>query len=155
MERSQLERLRVSDLKYYTKENSIEAPLNASQGDLINLILGRQAKVLTEKAKKAIEQVNGLPHGATFLNVDVSQLEPHTSAYSSTGAGGSLYSETESGGNQASTVGESRQTGLTDNVDGTERTGQAGLNQESSSPSKDKELHIRKKARRVSLRVSY
>ena len=148
MERSQLEQLTVSDLKYYTKENNIETPLNVSKEEMVELILGRQAKELTEKARKALQQVSGLPHGATVMDVDVAQLEPHTSVYSSTGAGGSLHSETE--GNQAHTSGESRQTGLGDSVDGTERTGQAGLNQDLDSPSKDKELHIRKKARRVS-----
>ena len=81
MERSQLEHLTVRDLKYYTKSRRISSPINANKRDLIEIILGNQAKRLSEIARKALAQVQGA--GRDFETVDLSRLEPHTSAYSS------------------------------------------------------------------------
>ena len=94
MERSQLEGLTVRDLKYYTKSRRITSPINANKHELVEIILGNQAKRLSEMARKALSQVqNGDVTGRNFETVDLTRLEPHTSAYSSqtsqTGTGGS------------------------------------------------------------------
>lgn len=84
MERTQLERLTVKDLKYYTKSRRITSPINASKRDLIDIILGNQAKRLSEMARKALAQIpGGEAFGRDFQTVDLSRLEPHTSVYSS------------------------------------------------------------------------
>ena len=84
MERTQLERLTVKDLKYYTKSRRITSPINASKRDLIDIILGNQAKRLSEMARKALAQIpGGEGLGRDFQTVDLSRLEPHTSVYSS------------------------------------------------------------------------
>lgn len=84
MERTQLERLTVKDLKYYTKSRRISSPINASKRDLIDIILGNQAKRLSEMARKALAQIpGGEGLGRDFQTVDLSRLEPHMSVYSS------------------------------------------------------------------------
>ena len=100
MERSQLEHLTVKDLKYYTKSRRIASPINASKRDLIDIILGNQAKRLSEMARKALAQVpGGEALGRDFQTVDLSRLEPHTSAYSSqTGQIGSSVDREVDGG---------------------------------------------------------
>jgi hypothetical protein len=84
MERTQLERLTVKDLKYYTKSRRITSPINATKRDLVDIILGNQAKRLSEMARTALAQVQGGEAlGRDFQTVDLTRLEPHTSAYSS------------------------------------------------------------------------
>lgn len=84
MERTQLERLTVKDLKYYTKSRRITSPINATKRDLVDIILGNQAKRLSEMARNALAQVQGGEAlSRDFQTVDLTRLEPHTSAYSS------------------------------------------------------------------------
>lgn len=150
MERASLERLSDSDLKYYTKQNGIETPLNVSHEQLVDLILGRQARVLTENARKALEQVNRSSQGTTtledVLNVDVRHLEPQTSVYSSAGPGGTIYSETVIVGRRTTvmTDGSHEQAGSAAHSEGP-------LHHSHGSPSgKYHDIQIRKKARKVS-----
>ena len=85
MERRQLEQLPLNDLKYYIRHRTkdLQAPLNPSKEDLVRLILGRQARVLSERAQRALEEI-GLPR-VSVTEVDLDSLEPHSSAYSYTG----------------------------------------------------------------------
>ena len=84
MERRQLEGVSVDRLKHYSRSRQVEVPINASREEMVDIILGRQAKVLSERARKALQQVQG-GVSEDFETVDVSTLEPHTSVYS-TGA---------------------------------------------------------------------
>ena len=101
MERNQLECLTIKDLKYYTRSKDINSPINANHKELVEIILGNQAKCLSDLARKAIAEVQGgEAFGRDFETVDVSRLEPHTSAYSGqpgqTSIGTSVDSETNS-----------------------------------------------------------
>ena len=93
-----MECLTVKDLKYYTKSRRITSPINANKRDLIDIILGNQAKRLSEMARKALAQVQGGEAlGRDFQTVDLSRLEPHTSAYSSQ-TGSSVDRDVDGGG---------------------------------------------------------
>lgn len=59
----------------------IDIPLNASKDILVRLILGHQARILTERAQKAISQLD--THQIDVLSVDPSTLQPPSTAYSS------------------------------------------------------------------------
>lgn len=84
MERRQLEAVSVDRLKHYSRTRQVEVPINASKKEMVDIIIGRQAKVLSERARKALQEVQG-ESGEDFETVDVNTLEPHTSVYS-TGA---------------------------------------------------------------------
>ena len=62
-------------------------PLNVTKDKLVDLILGHQARVLTERAQLAIRQV--LTDPVDILAVDASTLQPPSTAYSS--GGNQLY----------------------------------------------------------------
>lgn len=110
MERTQLERLTVKDLKYYTKSRRIASPINASKQDLVDIILGNQAKRLSEMARNALAQVQGGEAlGRDFQTVDLTRLEPHTSAYSS--QTGSSVDRDVSRGDDSGRMGSSGATG--------------------------------------------
>ena len=110
MERTQLEGLTVKDLKYYTKSRRIASPINASKRDLVDIILGNQAKRLSEMARNALAQVQGGEAlGRDFQTVDLTRLEPHTSAYSS--QTGSSVDRDVSRGDDAGRMGSSGATG--------------------------------------------
>ena len=85
MERRLLEQLSVDRLKHYSRTRQLYVPINASQRELVDIILGRQAKVLSERARKALQQLQG-DAGVDFENVDTNTLEPHTSVYSTSTA---------------------------------------------------------------------
>ena len=59
----------------------IDTPLNGSKDAVIQLILGHQARILTERAQKAISQLN--THQIDVLSVEPSTLQPPSTAYSS------------------------------------------------------------------------
>ena len=64
-------------------------PLNANKDLLVQMILGHQARVLTERAQKAIQELHP-PHiddhlRVDVLSVDASALQPHSTAYSTSG----------------------------------------------------------------------
>ena len=93
-----MESLTVKDLKYYTKSRRLTSPINADKQDLVDIILGNQAKRLSEMARKALSQVQGGEAlGRDFQTVDLGRLEPHTSVYSSQ-TGSSVDREVDSGG---------------------------------------------------------
>jgi len=118
MERSQLESLLTSDLKYYITKHDIQTAINTTFIELIDIILIRQANILSERARMAIAQLTNVPPGVDFTNIHSSELGgPLSSAYSSTVAGGRLYSD------------------AMETVDG--------------AASNPKELHIRKKIKKV------
>lgn len=81
MERVHLEQLHLHELKFYLNSRKIDVPLNSSKGDLMNFILGRQARTMIEMAEKAIKQVHG-QEGVGLEQVDIRRLEPYSSAYS-------------------------------------------------------------------------
>lgn len=85
MERRQLEQLSLDRLKHYCRTRELHVPINSSQRELVDIILGRQAKVLSERARKALQQLQGNT-SVDFENVDTSTLEPHTSVYSTSTA---------------------------------------------------------------------
>ena len=66
----------------------IETPVGADKDSLIQLILGHQARVLTERAQKAIRQLcpSRQEDVADIASVDPRSLEPPTTAYSWRGA---------------------------------------------------------------------
>ena len=86
IERGKLERLLKRDLKYYLKTRHINYPLAATNEDLTVLILGHQAQVLAERAKKALEQLSDDSEVGSE-ELDPSRLMPHTSAYSTSQTG--------------------------------------------------------------------
>ena len=91
----------------YTKSRRITSPINANKRELIDIILGNQAKRLSEMARKALSQIpGGAGVGGDFQTVDLNRLEPYTSAYSGqarqTGLVGSSV-DTESGGGSGRT----------------------------------------------------
>lgn len=138
IERAQLQRLTILDLKHYTKNRQLGTSLNPSRGELIEVILSRQAKTLVNRANRAIQQLTGVPPDADYTNFDASQFQPTVSAYSTSGAGGTLYS----GSNERTSEG----------VNGVGRGGGAGVEEGrgmGTSPG-DETLHIRKKVRKVS-----
>ena len=64
----------------------IEAPVNTDKDHLIQLILGHQARVLTERAQKAIRQLHThQDHVDDVLSIDASTLQPPSTAYSTRG----------------------------------------------------------------------
>ena len=82
MERAQLEGLRHADLQYFTKVKAITSPAGVSHKHLVDLILEYQAKVLSERAKKALEQVRGSVDGLNetdFVVVDGLNQSRHSS----------------------------------------------------------------------------
>ena len=101
---------------------------------MIEVILSRQANTLVNRANKAIQQLTGIPPDASFTNFDASQFQPTVSAYSTSGAGGTLYS----GSNEKTS-------------EGVGRGGGAGVEEgkgRGTSPG-DERLHIRKKVKKV------
>ena len=85
MERRQLEELGEEDLRFYTTQHRIPTPIVAMAGELVELILGWQAKTLCERAQRALREVRGLEASVSVLEVDPRSLEPANSAYSSVG----------------------------------------------------------------------
>ena len=81
MERGHLNRLSLEDLKRYP---GIEIPLSITKEVLLEMILGYQAKVLTLRAQKAVQQLQTEP--VDVLTVNAETLQPPSSAYSSGGA---------------------------------------------------------------------
>lgn len=93
IERRQLQKLLVRDLKHYLTTRRIDYPLNVTAEELIDLILGHQAHSLAEKTKRALEQLSGHSEANVDIDdLDPSALLPHTSAYSSDLAGQSSVS---------------------------------------------------------------
>lgn len=101
MERGHLNSLGLEDLKRYP---GIEVPLSITKEVLMEMILGNQAKVLTQRAQKAVQQLQTEP--VDVLTVDAETLQPPSSAYSSGGPRhtGSLPGSASlgAGGNSAS-----------------------------------------------------
>ena len=61
----------------------IQPPVNADRDLLVQLILGHQARILTERAQKAVQQIGNAYTAEDVLSVDPRTLEPPTTAYSS------------------------------------------------------------------------
>ena len=59
--------------------------MNASKDHIIQLILGHQARVLTERAQKAIRQIRDDQLVDDVQSIDASTLQPPSTAYSSSG----------------------------------------------------------------------
>ena len=85
IEQSHLTNLSLTDLKYFARRRRLVVPINVNPEQIIAIILGRQAKDLSLRARKALSQVAGLTDGANFETIDLSTLEPHVSIYSSVG----------------------------------------------------------------------
>lgn len=86
IERVHLNNLTLVDLKYYTRRNGLPIPLAVTKDQIIDIIIGRQAKVLIERTKRALSQVTGVVDSSNFETVDPRLLEPHISSYSSAGS---------------------------------------------------------------------
>jgi hypothetical protein len=80
MERRHLNELSIQELKGY---KGIQAPVNTNKDGLVQLILGHQARVLTERAQKAVQQIGHAHQPEDVLSVNPQTLEPPTTAYSS------------------------------------------------------------------------
>ena len=92
---------------YYTirPTQGIEAPVNTNKDHLIQLILGHQAKILTERAQKAIRQLHThQDHADDVLSIDASTLQPLSTAYSTRGNQSSTGSSPSSAGPTAASV---------------------------------------------------
>jgi hypothetical protein len=93
---------------YYTYlplVQGIQAPVNADKDRLVQLILGHQARVLTERAQKAVQQIGHAHQPEDVLSVNPQALEPPTTAYSSSSSSPSSrlnQSSTGSGGQSSS-----------------------------------------------------
>ena len=87
MERAELNALSLGDLRCYP---NVAAPLNSSREQLLELILGYQARVLTERAQLAVRQLQR--PGVDVLTVDAETLQPPSSAYSSAATARNLAS---------------------------------------------------------------
>ena len=126
MERGQLEGLTIKDLKYYTRSRCINSPINANQRELVEIILGYQAKRLSELARKAIAQVQGDTGvtGRDFETVDISRLEPYTSAYSGQTGRSTVGSsvDRESDGGRTGVTDREQPSGATGGGSGSTRT---------------------------------
>ena len=59
--------------------------MNASKDHILQLILGHQARVLTERAQKAIRQIRDDQLVDDVQSIDASTLQPPSTAYSSSG----------------------------------------------------------------------
>ena len=92
---------------YYTirPTQGIEAPVNTNKDHLIQLILGHQARILTERAQKAIRQLHThQDHADDVLSIDASTLQPVSTAYSTRGNQSSTGSSPSSAGPTAASV---------------------------------------------------
>ena len=65
------------------------------------MILGHQARILTERAQKAVRQLHPDPHNVDVLTVDASTLQPPSTAYSTSGT--RLHHSSSPGRGQATT----------------------------------------------------
>ena len=101
IERFHLTGLSLIDLKYFAQRKRIDIPVNVTQDEIIEIIISRQAKDLSIRARRALSLVTSLPPGATFENVDTTLLEPQMSTYSSGGHLGDA-GETVAGKNSSS-----------------------------------------------------
>ena len=68
---------------YISLIQGIQAPVNTNKDGLVQLILGHQARVLTERAQKAVQQIGHAHQPEDVLSVNPQTLEPPTTAYSS------------------------------------------------------------------------
>lgn len=81
MLRAELEELRPLDLHYFTRTKAITTPGGVSHKNLVDIILEHQAKVLVERAKRALREVRGVVDGinvTNFMVVDGHRQEPQS-----------------------------------------------------------------------------
>lgn len=84
IERAELGKLREVDLHYFTRIRAIRTPAGVSRKNLEDIILEHQAKVLVERAKKALQQVKGVVDGINMTDFDrVDGRTPQTAVSSS------------------------------------------------------------------------
>ena len=90
----------MKELKYYTNSRRITSPINTNKQELVQVILGHQAKQLCDLARKAVAQVSEdvMAANRDVLNVDLDRLLPHTSAYSGRTGDSSVDRDTGSAG---------------------------------------------------------
>ena len=87
----------------FPSPQGIQAPLNADKDLLVQMILGHQARVLTERAQKAVQQISHAHRAEDVLSVDPRTLEPPTTAYSCSSSSSSRLNQSLPGSTAQST----------------------------------------------------
>ena len=89
--RRDLESFQPHDLLSYFRHSEVNPPTHLSKEDLVQLILGEQARVLNTRASAAVDELNGVRESPTtdgFVEVGADLLGSRSSTSSSSGVAG-------------------------------------------------------------------